>query len=342
MTDPWVIWGAGAVGGTIGAYLARAGEPVLFVDAVAAHVAAIRDPGLAIEGPVETFRVAAPAVAPEALGGRYRRILLAVKAHHTAAAARQLAPFLAPDGYVVSVQNGLNEIELADVLGAERVVGCFINFGADYLAPGRILFGVRAAVVVGELDGSQTPRLAEVHAALRKFEPDAVATDDIWGYLWGKLGYGALLFGTALTDRAIAEVLASERHRAVLADLAREVMALARARGVIPRGFNGFEPEAFAPGASEEATAASFDAMVAHNARSAKTHSGIYRDLAVRRRKTEVDAQIAVMLPLAEAAGVAMPLTARLVDLIHDIEQGRRPLSWETLDALGDGRPPST
>lgn len=338
MRDPWLIWGAGAVGGTLGAYLARAGEPVLFVDSVAEHVATIRDPGLAIEGPVETFRVAAPAVVPAALGGRFRRILLAVKAHHTAAAARQLAPFLAPDGYVVSVQNGLNELELAEILARERVVGCFINFGADYLEPGRILFGGRAAVVVGELDGASTPRLAEIHAAFRKFEPEAIATDDIWGYLWGKLGYGALLFATALTDRSIAQVLASEPHRPLLTDLAREVMALARAHGVVPRGFNGFEPGAFAPDATPAAVAASFHAMVEHNARSAKTHSGIYRDLAVRRRKTEVDAQIAVMLPLAAEAGVAMPLTTRLVDLVHDIEEGRRAQSWDTLDALGGSR----
>ena len=81
-------------------------------------------------------------------------------------------------------------------------------------------------------------------------------------------------------------------------------------------------------------TNASFDAMVAHNRKSAKSHSGIWRDLAVRKRKTEVDPQLTRPIAVAEAAGIKMPLTQRLVSLIQDIEDGRRPLSLETLDAL--------
>jgi 2-dehydropantoate 2-reductase len=73
---------------------------------------------------------------------------------------------------------------------------------------------------------------------------------------------------------------------------------------------------------------------VAHNRRSAKSHSGIWRDLAVRKRRTEVDAQLGIVVSLGREAGVATPLTARLVDLIHDIENGVRPLSLDNLDAL--------
>jgi len=334
MADPILIWGAGAIGGTLGAYWARNGHDVLLVDTDADHVAAMNATGLAIEGPVEAFVQPVKAALPSQVTGRYRRVVLAVKAHHTDAATRQLLPHLADDGYILSAQNGLNELVIADLAGAARTMGCFVNFGADYLAPGRILRGNRAAVVVGELDGATTPRVREMHALLQEFEPDAVLTDDIWAYLWGKLGYGALLFGTALTNESIADALASPRHLPVYRQLGNEVMAVAAARGVTPMGFNGFDPEAFAPGGDPAALQASIDRMVAFNRGSAKSHSGIWRDLAVRKRKTEVDAQIGIICRIGTEAGVPTPGLARLVALIHAIEDGERPLDWSTLDAM--------
>jgi 2-dehydropantoate 2-reductase len=189
---------------------------------------------------------------------------------------------------------------------------------------------------VGELDGSSSERLRDYHRLLSILEPNAVMTDNIWGYLWGKLGYGAMLFATALTDASMSENLASPRHFPVYLALGREVMATARARGVVPLGFNGFDPDAFMPGAGEAAAQASVGAMAEFNRHTAKTHSGIWRDLAVRRRKTEVDAQIAIIATLAREAGVDTPAISALVGLIHDIEEGRRDQSWTNLDRLLD------
>lgn len=327
-----LVWGAGAIGGTVAAYLARTGEDVLLVDSARDHVEAINAGGLAIEGPIETFSATVPAVTPDAVRGTYDRILLCVKAQHTAAATAQLAPHLAAGGYVASFQNGLNEYVIAETVGMARVVGAFLNFGADYLGPGRITYSGRGAVVLGELDGATTPRLTELHALMRKFEPDAIATDNIVGYLWGKLGYGALLFGTALTDDGIADVLADPRHRRVLVALGREVMAVAAAQGIRPQGFNGFDPSSFAAGGDAEASMAN---MVAFNRRSAKTHSGIWRDLAIRHRETEVEAQLGPVAAAGRAAGVPTPLVERVTAMIHEIERGRRRLARENLDELG-------
>ncbi|MGO4571947.1 ketopantoate reductase family protein [Microvirga sp. 2TAF3] len=332
--DTILIWGAGAIGGTLGAYLARAGEDVLLVDIVEPHVEAMNKDGLAIEGPVESFRQKVRATTPEGVTGQFKRIILAVKAHHTRDAVRALKPHLADNGSVLSAQNGLNELVIAEEIGAERTVGCFVNFGADWLEPGRILFGNRATVTVGEIDGSTTPRVQDYHRLLSIFEPNAVLTDNIWGYLWGKLGYGAMLFATALTPASMSENLASERHFPVFHRLGREVMAVALARGVKPLGFNGFDPAAFMPGASEEAARSSVAAMAEFNRHTAKTHSGIWRDLAVRKRKTEVDAQIAIIAALGTEAGIATPTIDKLVTLIHDIEDNRREQSWSTLDLL--------
>jgi 2-dehydropantoate 2-reductase len=106
-------------------------------------------------------------------------------------------------------------------------------------------------VVIGEIDGSIRDRTREMHELCRLFEPDAVLTDDIWGYLWGKLAYGAMLFGTALTPDSMSENFSDPARAPAFLALGREVMAVAQARGVRPRGFGEFEPRAFAPGASD-------------------------------------------------------------------------------------------
>jgi 2-dehydropantoate 2-reductase len=325
MSEPVLIWGAGAIGGTFGAALARAGRDVTFVDVVPEHVAAIRE-GLRITGPVDPMTVAAPAFLPQELQGQWRRVYLAVKAHHTEEAARALAPHLAPDGHVVSLQNGLCESIIAGVVGAERTVGAFINFGADWIAPGEILYGNRAAFVVGELDGQVTERLKDILAEAKLFEPDAILTQDIAAYLWGKLAYGSLLFAQAVGQLGIADCLARPELLPLWRALAGEVLQVAAAEGVSPLGFNGFDPAAFRPGATEEQARASVEAMVAFNRPNAKTHSGVWRDLAVRKRRTEVDVQIAPVAALGARHGIPCPALNGLVACIHEIEAGKRPM----------------
>jgi 2-dehydropantoate 2-reductase len=334
VTGPLVVWGAGAIGGTIGAALVRAGEDVLFVDRAADHVAAINSRGLEIVGPVDPHLVTAKAVTPDALEGSYERILLCVKAHDTAMAARSLLPHLTKEGYVVSVQNGLNERVIADVVGRERTIGSFVNFGADYMEPGVVEFGGRGAVVVGELDGHRTPRIVELHALFRRFDDGAVLTDNIWGFLWSKMIYGALLFATAVTNEGIADLLADPRYRDFFVRFGQEVGAVAAAEKIALESFNGFYPQAFLPGASKEIVAGSFDEMVAHNRRSAKSHSGIWRDLAIRKRKTEVDAQLGPIVTIGAAHGLKTPVTAAVIAAIHAVEDGRAALGLAALDAL--------
>ena len=326
-----LIWGAGAIGGSVGAWLKRAGHDVSFVDVVAEHVAAIRGAGLRIVGPVEQFATTAPAFTPDEVPGVWPHIFLAVKAQHTEAATRALTPHLAQDGYVLSLQNGLNENIIARIVGSDRTVGAFINFGADWIAPGEIMFGNRGAVVLGELDGSMTPRLAALHAVMRGFEPDAIATPDIWSYLWGKLGYGAMLFAQALGQKGIADCLARPELLGLWRRLGEEAITVALAEGVEPRGFNGYDIDAFRPGASEDAAKRSVAAMVAFNTGSAKTHSGVWRDLAVRRRRTEVDVQIAPIAEIGARHGIDCRTTRRLVSMIHEVEEGRRPMTDDNL-----------
>jgi Asp-tRNA(Asn)/Glu-tRNA(Gln) amidotransferase A subunit family amidase len=245
---------------------------------------------------------------PNDLPEHLERVLLAVKTQHTEAAMAQIAPRLSPDGFVVSLQNGLNPPSIAAIIGAERTVGASVNFGADWLEPGRIFVGGRGALHVGELDGRPSDRVRQFVADL----PGAEATDNIMGYLWAKEAYGAILFATAVSDLSIADALEEPRYRSLYIRLAREVLAAADAR---PEPFDGFDADDLE---------GSIDRLVAFNRRSAKSHSGIYRDLAVRKRPTE-------KAILAELDG---PLLQRTLELIGEIEAGRRVCEVANLELL--------
>jgi 2-dehydropantoate 2-reductase len=303
------IIGAGAIGGTIGAHMIRDGHDILLCDADAAHVEAINQRGLTIEGPVENFTVHATAVLPDDLPASLPRAAIAVKSHHTAAAAELLRGRLDPDGYVVSFQNGLTADTIAAVVGPGRVVVSFVNFGADWLAPGRIMQGNVGTFRVGEPGGGISERVSELAAAL----PYAEATGNIMGYLWGKEAYGAMLYAGAVSDLSIADSLEDPRWRPLMLAIAREVLAQAPVR---PEGFDGFEP-----GDLEGSLAR----LVGFNRETAKSHSGIYRDLMVRKRKTEVDDL------LRDLDG---PLTTYTGELIHAIERGERTCEVANLELL--------
>jgi 2-dehydropantoate 2-reductase len=303
------IIGVGAIGGTIGAHLIRAGHDVLLCDADPAHVEAMNRRGLSICGPVENFTVSARAVLPDDLPATVARAAVATKSHHTAAAAELLRGRLAPDGYVVSFQNGLTTGTLAAAVGPKRVLASFVNFGADWLEPGLIMQGNIGTFRVGEPAGGLSDRVRELAAALPYAEP----TDNILGFLWGKEAYGAMLYAGAVSDLSIADSLEDPKWRPLMLAIAREVLAQAPVR---PEAFDGFDP------ADLEGSLAR---LVAFNRGSAKSHSGIYRDLMVRKRKTEVDDL------LHDLNG---PLTTYAGELIRAIERGERTCEVANLELL--------
>jgi 2-dehydropantoate 2-reductase len=309
----YLVLGCGAIGGTVAAGLARDGHDVLVSDANPAVVAAVRARGIQITGPVENFTAPVPAVAPADLPSVLDcPVLIAVKAHHTAAAAATVAGRLRGGGYVLSMQNGLNTTVLSDAVGADRVVEACVNFGADMIEPGVVLRGNRATFMVGEVDGTVTERVTSLAADIA----DAQVTSNILGYLWAKEAYGAMLAATAVSDLSIAAALDDPAYRPLLTALARQVLAQAP---VPPEPLDGFDPADLD---------GSLNRLAAFNRGSAKTHSGIYRDLAVLHRPTEVTAILGA-LAIPEA-----PLVRRVVELIGAIERGERVCSRANLDLL--------
>jgi 2-dehydropantoate 2-reductase len=327
------IVGAGAIGGTIGAYLVRSGEQVRLVDRDLDHVEAMNRRGLTIQAFDETFTVPVHACATDDLRGPLDVVFLAVKAQHTEEAVRALLPLLSPESAIVSLQNGLCERVIADLAGADRTVGAFVNFSADYLEPGVITYGGAGSLYLGELDGRDSDRLHALQRVMEHWGSTQI-TDNIWGYLWGKMGYANMLFATALADETMADVI--DRYRPLMVELAAEVYEVAALEGVRPEPFDNVEPSLYYPRENRDLAAInrSLDDLVARRRRDLKVKSGIWRDLAVRHRKTEVDQQIGLVAEVGKSHGLEMPLTTKLVDLIHELEDGRRQMSWNNVDEL--------
>jgi 2-dehydropantoate 2-reductase len=327
------IVGAGAIGGLIGAYLWRAGHSVRLVDRERAHVAAIQAGGLEVAGHSQ-FVARVPACEPEAVAGPIETLVLAVKTLHTEEALAPLVSRLAPDGWVISMQNGLEEGKIAALVGEARTAAAFLSFGGYYDRPGRVVYSGPASLQVGELDGRVTPRITALARALSDFHP-AQATANIRGCRWGKLLLGTVYFATAMVDADVVDILDDAGARRVLSGLVAEGLAVADALGIAVEPVDGFDPRSLRGGESESAAArATWDAHHAYWRRSVAARTGIWRDLAIRRRRTEAGPILGALIAAAEQAGRPVPRVRTMLDLYTALESGARPRVRANLDAL--------
>jgi 2-dehydropantoate 2-reductase len=335
------IIGAGAIGGTVGAFLSRAGHDVTVADVVPEHVEAINREGLRISGVRGDHRYPLRAIHVDDLEESLEKVILAVKGHFTESVVSSLiAPRLAETGYVVSFQNGLNEDLIANIIGKERTIGAFVHFGADYLEPGHIQLGQEQDIFLGELDGSATPRIEELQSAMSAVMP-TVVTDNIYGYLWGKLVYGSMAFAVSTVDAPVPEILSTPHGTAVALAACRETAEVGGALGHDLKPIGRFDPKMFTPEQNVfQSGTETLEAFRREMAASIKQHMGIWRDLKVRQRKTEVDVQCGEVVRYAESLGIDVPVNQAIVQMIHEIEAGARGMGWENLEILNAAIPP--
>ena len=331
---PITVVGAGAIGGTVGAYLDEAGYDITLVDAEPEHVRVINEQGLRITG-VRGERTFRPrAILADELEGPLKAVFLCVKGHFTEDAMDKVEPLLGPDGLVLSLQNGLNEALIAERVGAQRTVGAFVHFGADLLEPGLIQLGYEETIRVGELDGRITPRVEALEKALETAMPARI-TDNIWGFLWGKLVFGATGFVVSCVDAPVAEIIDDPLGRSLCRAASAEAYLVARTQVTRVEPIGGFEPEKFASGEGWEAHAdETLTALADAWRHSIKRHMGIWRDLKVKRRKTEVDMQVGQIVAMGQKHGVPTPVNAAVLKVVHEIEGGERAMGWDNLEEI--------
>jgi 2-dehydropantoate 2-reductase len=194
-----LVAGCGAIGSVFGCLLREAGHNVALLGRES-HLRAIHTSGLKLDGIwgdhyADGFELATRA---NDLSGIYDLALVSVKAYDTESMARQIAAVIEHDGLVVSLQNGLGNIEiLAEIFGAERSLGANVLVGAMIPAAGKVTVTVQAApIIIGPLEISDCVTLERIHYWIRAFKCAGIpceATTRILSYLWAKVFYNAPL-----------------------------------------------------------------------------------------------------------------------------------------------------
>ncbi len=235
------ILGSGAVGGYYGAKLARAGHAVTFI-ARGAHLAAIRQRGLAIRSPMlGDFTVHAPAEEDTTRVGHVDVVLVAVKAYDNPTALPLIAPMLGPDSVVLTVQNGLDSAaDVAAVVGEAPVLGGTTYIASALTEPGVIeQTGTHRRIVFGEVFGDlprQSARVRAIHGALNSADIQSEAVDDGRVPIWEKFVFLVTLAGfTGASRLPIGPLWADPQIREQFLEGCREVERVARAEGVAVR-----------------------------------------------------------------------------------------------------------
>ncbi|HEY8544552.1 MAG TPA: 2-dehydropantoate 2-reductase, partial [Acidimicrobiales bacterium] len=232
------VVGAGAIGCGVGAALAEGGVRPLLVSDWEEHVAAVRCDGLRVEEADGTTRTvdadAATTADLVAGGGPFPLAYLASKCQGTRRHAEALAEVLAPDGAVVTVQNGINTDVLAEVLGPQRVLGGVAIFGAIRPAAGRVRrTGSGSWLVVGELAGGRSARAEAVAALTSRGGWDTRVSENVLGIMWSKMINNGMVNPMAVIGGwTVEEVMTHPGARSVCRAILAEGVAVAAAEGV--------------------------------------------------------------------------------------------------------------
>jgi 2-dehydropantoate 2-reductase len=328
------VWsvGAGAVGGTVAARLARCGIEPVVVDANRDHVLRIRYPGLHVDGGVTPLAAYTPDDPGEDLDDPPDVVLLAVRSDATTDALQPLVPRLREDTDVVSLQNGLNEERIAAVVGPDRTVGCVVGFGATWIAAGHVSVDAEGDLQIGRLDGSSDERLERVRALLGNAFPTRITTN-VLGALWGKMLVNSMTVMGALGGMLVGELLDTPERRRVVAGVIAEGVDVATASGVrLPRVLGTVEAARVRDDVAMDA------ALRAFGERFGAIRSVTWRDFELGRR-TEVDAVTGEIVRRGDALCVPVPLSAAVYGMLKEIEAGGRridPSNLDALDALAD------
>ncbi len=330
----------GAVGGTVAGGLLAAGHEITLVDSWFENVETIRRNGLSLtrDGERATFR--AVAIYPdelERLGQKLVVVFLSCKSYETAQTVRALLPYLADDAVVVSVQNGINEDVIAAIVGKGRTIGCVVHYNCAMPEAGhavRFSPGAWHSFTLGELEGGQTRRLAQVTKLFSSIGQTSVS-DDIFADLWGKLGINCMLNGlTAVSGWGTAQLWGSRQGGEIMIRLAREAAEVAKRQGraMAPIHLNGTNADIPAelllmsdePNTQTELRrrlSAEGEARAKASARGQQMVSSMLQDM-TKHRRPEIDYLNGYVARHGAILGVNTPANDAVVAAVHAVASG--------------------
>lgn len=345
------IVGAGAVGGYAGAHMTRAGVDTILVDAWPEHVEAMRRDGLTVHGmngagSVQT-RVRALHVGEVQQLVREQPIdvaFIAVKAYDTAWATQMILPYLAPTGCLVSLQNGINEDQIAAIAGWSRTLGCSVSaLAAELVAPGQIVRNSplgddkKAGMRVGELHGQVTPRAQRI-AELLAHGDTCKLTTNLWGERWSKLTINAMRNGVcALTGLTGKQRDLNDVARNLTIALGSSCIRVGQALGLALEPVGGLDLDVLARAEDDADARATITRMIMEvaNSRSDAQRPSMGQDI-VKGRRTETDYINGLVARRGEEVGVDVTCHRRVNDVIRRIEKGELQPSPDLLRLIVD------
>lgn len=345
-----VVVGAGAIGGIAGGHMTRAGHDVTLIDPWPEHVETMRSQGLHLSGmtPEETHVVKVKALhltevqrfckeAPVDIA------FICVKSYDTEWATHLIKPYMAPDGYFVSLQNCINEERIAAIVGWGKLLGCIASLvAAELYAPGRIkrtvpLGGDKHTVFrVGEPHGRITPRAEEVVALLRSADSGKVTTN-LWGERWSKLVVNSMRNGlSAATGMSGNQRDGDDHARSVSIRLGSEAVRVGQALGYSLERMLGMEPEMLAlAGEGNRDALAGITEILMEGAkkRSGEQRPSMAQDM-FKGRRTETDFINGYVAERGAYIGKPAPLHAKMNAIVKRVERGEAPASPAVIAGL--------
>ncbi|MBI4195695.1 MAG: 2-dehydropantoate 2-reductase [Betaproteobacteria bacterium] len=333
-----VVVGAGAIGGYAGGHMTRAGHDVTLIDAWPEHVEYMRSHGLQLSGqtPEETHSIRVNAwhvceVQNLVKTGPVGIAFICVKSYDTEWATHLIKPYLAPDGFVVSLQNCINEERIAAIVGWGKTLGCIASLvAAELYQPGHVkrtvpMGGEKHTVFrVGEVHGRITRRAQMVAELLRAADSSKVTTN-LWGERWSKLVVNSmrngLSAGTGLNgnQRDLAE-----GTRWLSIRLGSEAVRVGQALGFQLERMLGMEVETLARAGegNKDALAEITDILLeGARKRSDEQRPSMAQDIA-KGRRTETDFINGFVAARGAEIGVPAPTHARMNEVVRRVERG--------------------
>jgi 2-dehydropantoate 2-reductase len=299
------ILGAGAMGSAIGALLHKAGNAVTLIDVSRPAIEAIQSRGLLIRnkaGEQETVRIAI--TDQPASPGVVDLLIVFVKCYHTEAAVRAALPIIGPETTVLSLQNGWgNGPRIAGIVGQERVVLGVCYHSATVLAPGHVLHAGQGRTFMGELDGSDSPRLQRIVKAFSEAGIAVEPSGRVLKEIWSKLALNVATLPTSSSVRITAErLLDTPEMQAVMQALLHEVVAVANAQG-IPLEFDE-----------------RWEAITGLLRKLAPNTKGSMLQDVEAKRQTEIDVMCGAIIEAGRRLGIPTPYNAAMLGLIKGLE----------------------
>lgn len=342
-----VFMGAGAVGGYVGGHLARGGEDVTLIDPWPEHIEQIKQNGIRLSGTQGDCTVRVKALHLHEVQGLFKRpadiAFICTKAYDTQWSTMMIKQYLAPDGFVVSLQNSINEERIANIVGWGKVVGCIAStIGVDAFKAGHVVRtlqpGGAAYTVfrVGEVHGRITPRAREL-AQLLGIIDSAKVTTNLWGERWSKLTQNSMGNGiSACTGMNGKAMIAWETSRRVSIRLAGEAIRIGRALGYDLESIRGIPPEKWveASDGDPEALKIAEDSMLAAMARmNDEGRPSTGQDM-LKGRRTEIDFINGLVVEKGEEVGIPAPTHAALTQLVKKVERGEIEAHQRNIEEL--------